>query len=165
MAVNKIPWIQVTKYAETMDLDPDHIAACILVESSGEPFSSRFEPGYKYLWHPRIYAERLNQSVETETTHQQTSWGYMHIMGANAREYGFEGFLPELTGADLGLKYGCIHLKNLLRKYPDIYDAIAAYNAGSVRKTSGGMYTNQKHVDRFHRWLLKLKDPSSLLHS
>lgn len=32
----------------------------------------------------------------------------------------------------------------------NITDAVAAYNAGSVRKTSTGSYVNQGHVDKFH---------------
>jgi len=158
MQLNKIPWVQVTKYAQAYCLDPDHVAACIMVESGGETFSARFEPAFKYLFEPVKFAGMLHQSVETETTQQKTSWGLMHVMGAVARELGFEGYLPELTAPDSGIKYGCLKMQQLSRKYPDIYDTIAAYNAGSVRKDPAtGLYTNQKHVDRFQTWLSRIR--------
>lgn len=157
MQLNKIPWVQIAKYAEVFGLDPDHVAACVMVESSGERYSARFEPAFKYLLNPKKFADLLHQSVETEETQQKTSWGFMHVMGAVARELGFEGYLPELTDADTGIKYGCLKLQQLLRRYPDIYDAIAAYNAGSVRKDASGKFVNQIHVDRFNLWLTRIQ--------
>lgn len=143
--------------AKRTGLEPIWVSACILTESLGEPYSSRYEPGYKYLYYQREFAEKLNISVETEEVHQKTSWGLMHIMGGVAREHGFTGQLPELILPKMSILYGCLHLSKFYKKYADIYDAISAYNQGSARKTDGTLYVNQRHVDRFHMHLENLK--------
>lgn len=158
MSVNRIPWIQVEKWATQYGLEPDWVAACIMTESSGNQFSARFEPHFKWTYHPRVWAEKMGLTFETEDTCQKMSWGYMQIMGAVARELGFDGHIPELVDTDINLKFGCLKLQQLMQRYGDIHSAIAAYNAGSVRKTPGGFYENQKHVDRFDSWLRKIKD-------
>lgn len=144
--------------AQRNGLDPIWVAACILTESNAEPYSSRYEPGFNYLYYPRIWAEKLDITVETETVHQKTSWGLMHVMGAVAREHGFTGHLTQLIEPKMSLLYGCLHLSKFYKKYADIFDAISAYNQGSARKTDGGLYVNQRHVDRFKANLDKLKE-------
>lgn len=158
MKVNRIPWGWVEKYAKEAGLEPDWVAACIMTESNGNPYAVRYEPHFKYLLNTRIWAEKLGLSVETEEVCQKTSWGYMQIMGAVARELGFEGHITELLDVQVNLKFGTLKLKQLVWKYGNILDAIAAYNAGSVRKTPGGHYENQKHVDRFDALLRKIKE-------
>lgn len=153
-----IPWIQVEQHAKENGLELDWVGACIMTESLGKPYSVRYEPNYQYLVHPRDWADKLGLSVETEECMQKCSFGYMHVMGGLARELGFDGMLPELFDVDLNLKYGTLKLKLLMQKYGNIHDSIAAYNAGSVRKTDGGFYVNQKHVDRFDQWLRKIRE-------
>lgn len=156
--VNKLPWGWIDKYAIEAGLEPDWVAACIMTESNANPYAVRYEPHFRYLLHPRVWAEKLNLSVETEEMCQKTSWGYMQIMGAVARELGFDGHIPELLDVHANLKYGTMKLKQLMWKYGNIHDSIAAYNAGSVRKTPGGLYENQRHVDKFDAWLRKIKE-------
>jgi hypothetical protein len=144
-------------YAKKVGLEPIWVEACVLTESMGEPYSTRFEPAFRYLYHPRVFAPKLQISVETEEVHQKTSWGLMHVMGAVAREHGFTGHLPQLIEPRMSLLYGCMHLAKFYRKYADIYDAISAYNQGSAKRTNGTLYANQRHVDRFHAHLMKLK--------
>lgn len=148
--IKMLPWEEIKKAAIEHGLDQFHIAACIMTETLGNRFAARFEPKWRYFFEDRkSLADDLMISVETETMLQATSFGYMQVMGAVARENGLRDHITVLIEPDIGIKYGCIKLKKLLNKYGNIYDAIAAYNAGSVRKTAGGFYENQKHVDRF----------------
>lgn len=148
-----LPWNEIGFYADKYDLDAKWIAACVLTESNGNQHTARYEPGYKYLYHPRTFAAKLGISVETETALQMLSVGLMQPMGAVARELGFTGHLGLLYDVNANLDIGVKHLATKFKKYANIEDAIAAYNAGSVRKTAGGMYENQRHVDRFMQHL------------
>jgi hypothetical protein len=149
-------WTQIEEAGALHGIDTKHIAACILTETNGNRFAIRYEPHYRYLVNPKDFADRLNISVETEEFSQKTSWGLMQVMGGVARELGFVGHLPQLIEIEFGIKYGAMKLKKCMDKYGNIHDAIAAYNAGSVRKTAGGLYFNQKHVDRFDSHLRSL---------
>lgn len=153
-----LPWKEIEEGASKHGLEPDWVAACIMTETNGNMFAVRYEPAFKYLYTPRIYAEKLNLSVETEETCQKMSWGYMQVMGAVCRELGFQGHIPQVLDPSINIDLGCKKIQNLMNKYGDIFQAIAAYNAGSVRKTAGGFFVNQKHVDRFDSWLRKIKE-------
>lgn len=139
----------ITKWARQYFLEADLVMAMCDVESSFQPLSARFEPGYRYLFSPDVFARKLVQSLDTEKTQQMMSWGLMHIMGGTARECGYIDYLPGL-GADpeLGLQFGCIYLYKLRNRYPLGMDAVAAYNAGSPRKDATGRYVNQGYVDK-----------------
>lgn len=155
-----LPWGIIASKATEYGLQANWIAAVIMTESGGNKYSARYEPHFKYLYHPRTYAEKLGITVETEEVMQKTSIGLMQMMGAVARESGFSGHLPELYNIERNIKYGCIALKKHYQKYGNIIDGVAAYNAGSVRKTKGGLYVNEKHVDRFGGWLRKIESAS-----
>lgn len=60
---------------------------------------------------------------------------------------GFSGYLPQLCLPSVGLHYGCLLLSKKLLKYGTYEDAIAAYNAGNVRKINT-KYENQDYVNR-----------------
>jgi len=145
--------------ADSAGIDRDLVSAVITVESSWNPWVVRHEPNYRWTYHPPECADRFGiPSALTETFLQMTSWGLMQIMGANAREYGFDRWLTELTDPELGLKYGCQHLKRQLIRYGgNEMDAVSAYNAGIVRKTPGGLYFNKTYVDRVHQQLVTLR--------
>lgn len=138
-------------------VDSDLVRAIITVESSWNPWAIRFEPAWRYFVNPRDWADKLLITFETEQTLQACSWGPMQVMGAIARELGFQQELNRLSDPELGITYGVLKLKSLAQKYRDESDVIAAYNAGSPRKTSGGMYENQKYVDKVHQSLIKLR--------
>jgi len=70
------------------------------------------------------------------------------VIGTVAREHNFRGWFPELCRPELGILYGCKHLKKFFGIYRTTEDVVAAYNAGGVRKTKGGMYENQRYVDK-----------------
>ena len=87
--------------------------------------------------------------------HHLAGWGPRCI--AVAREHGFKGWLTELCQDAIGIEYGCKHLSTFHRKYEEESDMIAAYNAGSARKTKGGMYVNQAYVNKVHQVLERLR--------
>lgn len=125
------------------------VAGIVSVESSGNPLAFRYEPGYLYLYKPKDFARALSQTVESETTLQRSSFGLMQIMGAVAREKGFSDYLPRLFEPDLNLEYGVRHFAGYLKRYGKLEDAIAAYNAGTVRREPlTGMYVNQLYVGK-----------------
>lgn len=142
--------------AEQFRVDPD-LAVSIMTEESSLAWplcSSRFEPNFKYLYQPEIYAARNGVTTETEKSQQASSWGPMHVMGGSARELGFMDPLPLLFQPELGIEYGCRKLKQLCDKYESELAVIASYNAGSPRKkilpgqiTPAAEYVNQKYVD------------------
>lgn len=148
---------QVVAAAERHSLDPDLLTAIVIVESSGNPFSMRFEPKWRYYFHVREFAERLRYPVQSETVAQAMSWGLGQVMGSVAREYGFGGFLSQLSVPAIGLEYSCLHLRKFLARYGEETPAVAAYNAGSARRLASGMYENQRYVDKVHRELVELR--------
>lgn len=151
---------EAVKAAEHFRIDANLIRAIIVKESEGELFRPRFEPGFTSLWHYRDYAEKLRISAVTEEVMQKMSWGAMQVMGATARWQGFESHLPMLCFPDVGIFYGSKYLKWLVSKFgEDETHVIAAYNAGpGVKKTPGGMYTNQKqYVDVVYKYLSELR--------
>jgi len=165
-------------------LDPLLVASFICVESSGNPWAWNPEPQYRYLWdvkngkpfRPLTVAERASKvppadfpsppraDRDAEYWGQSCSWGLMQVMGAVAREHNFkEIFLSQLCQPDLNVWVGCKHLAGKIRRYPELTDAISAYNAGSPRRAASGQYENQVYVDRVTAQLGRLKDGSDEL--
>ena len=127
-------------------IDPNWVLAVIETESSGSHTAMRYEPGWAYFARPEFYATRLNITVDTEKQLQKFSYGLMQVMGSVAREYGFADSLALLVDPFRSLEYGCRHLKNFRRRFPNGRDWIAAYNAGSPRKGPDGKYVNEQYV-------------------
>lgn len=138
--------------ADSCDLDLVLLAAIVQTESAGVPARVRYEGHYRWLVDPPHHAERLGITADTETVLQRCSWGLMQVMGATAREMGFDRHLPELCDPALGLLYGGLYFKRQFARYKNIQDAIAAYNAGSVRLI-GDKYENQLYVDKVLYWM------------
>lgn len=145
--------------AQEAGLDPALVLGIVSVESGGQPCAARYEPLYRWTL-PQ--AERPGGcSHDTELVLQRTSWGLMQLMGALARELGFEGWLPELTDEALNLKLGCRHLVNLTRRFGERHGpegVIAAYNAGSPRKSPAGEWVNQGYVNKVKAAMGKAKE-------
>ncbi len=128
--------------------DPDIAVAIAANESSWDTYAVRYEPKWKYLENVTIHARADRITDETETQLQKFSWGLMQVMGSVARELKFELALPMLCIPEFGADYGTKKLAQLWRKYPNELDVIAAYNAGSPRKTEQGLYVNQGYVNK-----------------
>lgn len=136
----------IKKYSEQYGIPSGLIKAIIEVESSGNTFAMRYEDHYRWLVEP---FSQFHWHAETEKQAQKTSWGLMQIMGAVARERGFKGrFLSELSKPELGIEFGCKHLKWNYDRYGDWNDAISAFNQGSNRKNEHGEYENQIYVEK-----------------
>ena len=137
----------IIKHAEQHKLIPKIVIGICQQESAFNPVSCRYEKNYKWLYKPDKVKPKLC-SLDTETVFQQTSWGIMQVMGAVYREYGYTDWLPVIiSDIENQIAYGCKHLANLKKRFPDGLDYIAAYNAGSPRKLSSGKYVNQSYID------------------
>ena len=69
-------------------------------------------------------------------------------MGLVAREQGYQDKLEGLFIPEVNILYGCIYLGKLSRRYRKMEEIIAAYNEGSARKTTDGLFVNQGYVDK-----------------
>lgn len=156
------------------------VMAIIEEESRWNPGAWRTEPNYRYLVNCRTgepfrkLTEEENRSEvapkdfpylpqissrNSEWIGQQASWGPMQVMGAVAREYGFLGVFPELSGAK-GVDFGCIHLDELRKRFIGEHGwegVVAAYNAGSPRRrVKHGLWVNQDYVNKVSKALRRL---------
>lgn len=162
--VNKLPWPLIREKALEHGLDAEVIAAVIQTESGGNPYAIRseaskymnqdgtvfFNSNWRYFLEPDNFAGHINSTRATEWVGQLTSWGCMQVMGSVAREHGFKGWFPELCTFELGIEYGCRHLKQKAQRYSaDPAELYASYNAGAPKKTVGGLFINQRNVDHF----------------
>lgn len=134
------------------------LAAIVQTESGGNPLAARFEFQYKYTVKFQEFAQEQGITPITEEVFQKTSWGLCQLMGGLARELGHKGSLLELLVPEINLTLAAKHLKNLIKRYPQRDDMIAAYNAGSPIKGLDGKYRNQQYVDRVNSYLSALNE-------
>lgn len=152
-----LPLPVVANVATENGLDKNILASMIMVESSGKLCAKNYEAGYKYLYNPSKYAKELGISERIEKTEQQTAWGPLQITGATMRELGYKKRISDICNHDkLALDYGARYFKLKLHKYGNHHDAVAAYNAGSVRIVDGE-YVNKRHVNRVFKYLKELE--------
>ena len=142
----------ITLHPERGSLPVAVVQAICMVESTGNEWANRFEPGFRYL------VGDANSLSPTERTNQMISWGLMQVMGAVAREHGYKGPLPKLCDPYTGLTYGMRHLARYYAKYNDWPQTIASYNAGSPRVV-GSKFVNQSYVDKVLRAWAELEVP------
>lgn len=145
----------IDQAARRHGLEKELVEAVIAVESSFRPDVARYEEGYRWLLTPARFAKEQRITDSTETVLQQTSWGLMQLMGATARELGYRGFIPNLCNPETGIHWGCLHLRRLIKRFDDVWDGVAAYNAGSPRRVEDGSYVNQGYVDKVRRSYLR----------
>lgn len=134
-------------------LPPSLVYAIIMVESRGNPFAIRYEPGFFQWLKNKLTNRKLVftglTNRDTEMNARSMSWGLMQIMGQTARQEGFEGlFLAELCDPTVNIYYGLKYFYRQFAKYGSIWDAVSAYNAGTPFKNSNGTYKNQAYVDK-----------------
>ncbi len=144
----KMPWDSINKVAKGAGLDPFLIGAFVMTESGGNTWAARYESTYRYIVTPDIFAKAVGCTLATETMLQASSIGLMQVMGGTARSNGYRDHLLKLCDPDTGLLWGCLYLNKLLKKYTDLSDVIASYNAGSPSKDEQGRYKNAAYVDK-----------------
>ena len=146
----------IKRSSELYKLPITIIAAVIATESAFDRWAIKYEPHYSWLYgddesEKTEAMRKLLAKVDdrTEWKSQQFSYGLMQVMGAVAREYGYEGkYLTSLCRASQGLKHGCMHLKIQVKRYSgNVNKGLAAYNAGSARYSDNGKFVNQHYVD------------------
>lgn len=162
----KLDWYLIQRKALKYGLDQDLVAAVIQVESAGNPFAIRYERNYRWTFNVNMLAQDISCTPDTMEQMQKTSYGLMQVMGGVAYEHGLARekdydyrWPTSLIMPEMGVEYGCRHLKAKQRVIGDDPARIyAAYNAGSAIKTDGGLYINQRAVDRFYAFYLELRD-------
>lgn len=142
--------------AEKHDIDARMLDAIIVTESTYDPLASRYEPHYKWLATPDLFAASCKVSVELEAELQKTSMGLCQIMGGTARDCGYTDKLLRLLDPKTNLTMACRYITRIKRRYSKLEDIISAYNAGSVRLV-GARYSNQDYVDLVLHWIERLK--------
>jgi len=156
----------IQKAADHFSIDPTLIAAIVEVESGGIGFRTRYEEHFSYFKDFQEHAARLGVTYMTEYIGQKTSWGHMQVMGATARECGFQLYLPELCLPEHGIWWGTLYLKRQMKRYEKSptteTDAIAAYNAGSARLNNAGRYFNQGYVNKVAAARKRIVDTNAL---
>ena len=153
-----LDWKMIEEKATKYRLHAKLVGAIILQESNNRTYAMRHEAHWRYAYDIKTFAENAHSSQDTERIGQMTSWGLMQVMGTVARELGFSGYFSMLCVPSIGVEYGCKKLRTLYNKYEELGDIVASYNAGSVRKTKGGFYHNQRYVDSVFKHYKKLKD-------
>jgi len=136
----------LTAECERQGLEADYMEALIMKESAGNPWVTRYEPGWNYFENPELWSHKLGQTLDTEINGQKISYGLCQVMGGTARWLGFSGYFPELCDPEVSIHFGCQLLAQKLRKHGSYEAALSAYNAGSVRLINGN-YSNQHYVD------------------
>ena len=145
--------------ADQHDIPRGLAHAMAQVESSLNPWATRTEPAYRWLWDVSKHAPyRTSQKAAaaklppngfpappgisqlTEWIAQQTSWGLLQVMGANARSLGLTGPLPQLCAPKIGADYGCRLLNQYTQRWLPTYGwrgVCQAFNAGSPDSRNG----------------------------
>jgi len=105
-------------------IDPMLVHAIIQRESSHGSVLVTAEPGGRY------------------------SYGPMMVLDSTARGFGVSDPSSLARDPAAGIYYGVRYLNERLQRYPgDSASAIAAYNAGTARRTSSGAFVNQAYVN------------------
>ncbi len=130
-------------------VDPDLAIAIAVTESGFDEFAVRHEPGWRWFLDIEGYAARSHISQDTEKVLQACSLGLMQIMGTVARELGFKDNLLMLTRPELGIKYGCFKIQELMKRFIRTEELVSAYNMGTPKKMPDGVtYINQHYVEK-----------------
>lgn len=154
--ITQINWRDIRDVSYEENIPWRLLAAIVRVESNGDDYATRYEEHYKYLFKVKEFAQENGITILTETIHQKTSWGAAQVMGAVAREFGFDEELPRLCGKN-SLIYACKLIKRLASKYSQREDIIAAYNSGTPIRNTSGKYKNQEYVDKVMKAYIELE--------
>lgn len=147
----------IRTYAAYYEIDPHLLEAFIRQESDYNTWAIRYEITYAYLLDPDEFAKKNRITRATESTLQKMSWGLGQIMGALARELGFEGLLTQLVDPKINIEFMCKRIQQLYKISSSIEDVIAMYNGGKgALHRQEGVYKNQGYVDSVKNHLQNL---------
>lgn len=139
----------IVSTARGVQAPPELVLGIIEAESGGDPHATKINSTYPYTM---MQAKRpAGCSVDMERMCQKTAWGLMQVMGATARELGFEDWLSELVFPETNIRLGIEFLGRKMSQYLDrdgIEGVVAAYNGGAPRRRPDGKFVNQGYVDR-----------------
>ena len=139
----------IVSTARGAQVPPELVLGIIEIESGGDRYAAKINPTYPYTM---MQAKRpAGCSVDMERMCQKTAWGLMQVMGATARELGFDGWLSELVNPETNVRLGIEFLGRKMSQYFErdgIEGVVAAYNGGAPRRRPDGKFTNQGYVDR-----------------
>ncbi len=146
----------IAETSQRHELPPELVAALVQVESGGDPWAVRYEPGFY-----RRYIEGKEWSAfgvcsqETEHQARAMSFGLLQIMGEVARELGCKlPFLSQLCDPATGLEWGCRYLARLRqgldRTHGDAsWECVcAAYNGGPAVVTGANTHNNAPYAGK-----------------
>jgi soluble lytic murein transglycosylase-like protein len=142
----------VNGLAHEHGLDPALVKAVILTESDGKTAAYRFEPGFwlRYMANEPEWVDTVPQRVSS-------SYGLMQVMYTTARQHGYVGEPEHLMVPDVGVRYGCRHLRFLLDNCGgDVEMALAQYNGGITGNTRRP-FRNQLYVHKVMKTFRGLK--------
>lgn len=139
----------IVSTARGAQVPPELVLGIIEAESGGDPRAARINSTYPYTM---MQAKRPAMcSVDVERIFQKTAWGLMQVMGATARELGFDGWLSELVVPETNVRLGIEFLGRKMSQHLErdgIEGVVAAYNGGAPRRRPDGKFVNQTYVDR-----------------
>ena len=139
----------IVSTARGAQVPPELVLGIIEAESGGDPHATKINATYPYTM---MQAKRpAGCSVDMERMCQKTAWGLMQVMGATARELGFDGWLSELVGPETNVRLGIEFLRRKMSQYFErdgIEGVAAAYNGGAPRRRPDGKFVNQSYVDK-----------------
>ena len=130
-----LPFIEPA--AKRHGMAPGLLAGLVCQESAGDTWATRPEPLYKWLFGDspqelnRLKLPKLRRLVKLDLYEQRISYGLCQVMGAVAREHGWDGWLTELCRPEIGLEYGARHLAWCVKKAGgDVAVGLLKYNGG-----------------------------------
>jgi soluble lytic murein transglycosylase-like protein len=140
----------IEKIALTVGLPVDHLAAQVLVESSGDPNAFRYEHAFFVSYikdNPAAKGYRFGPLAAC-------SYGLLQILYETALEIGFIGRPEYLFDPEVGLTAGAKHMKKTwdwaggtLADYPR---ALSAYNGGQGLARKAPPFANQSYIDKVY---------------
>ncbi len=86
-------------------------------------------------------------AVRFEPRLRDASYGLMQLLSGTAKDLGYAGHPLGLLDPATNIFYGVRYLKQLMGRYAQIEDVIAAYNAGRPTRAASGTYVNQGYVN------------------
>lgn len=140
------------------------LGAVVLSQSTLEPIIQEMSQKYgiEPAWIKAHIKAESNWDVNAsrfEAHKGDASWGLMQLLLATARSVLGNNNLTttQLIQPRNNIEAGTKFLSQLINRFGNMRDAIAAYNAGSPRLGKDGKYVNQDYVDKVTRFYNEYK--------